>query len=122
WASDSRPRTHSEKLPKWPAARREFLLPPASSLQIGERASVLLGERRSRLRLLEALPHVRRTQHFHAEERIAARRIQTGCAARVDQRRVHRDAGTEGPAQGEAAPRLCRIGDEHALLGADSEN
>src|SRR5260370_42237603 len=40
---------------------------------VGERAPVFLGERRSRLRLLEALPHVRRTQHFHTEERIAAR-------------------------------------------------
>ena len=51
------------------------VLPAAAGLKspdVGERAPVLLGERRRRFRLLEALPHIRRTQHFHAEERIGA--------------------------------------------------
>ena len=60
-----------------------------------------LGKAGRRLRLLEALPQVRRTQHLHAEERIAARGIDSGVAARVDQRRVHGDAGPERPAQRE---------------------
>src|SRR5437773_10355811 len=39
---------------------------------VDERASVLLVKSGRRLRLREALAHVRRTQHLHAEEGIAA--------------------------------------------------
>ena len=69
---------------------------------VDERAAVVLGKCRRRLRLLEALPHVGRAQHLHPEERIAARGVQTRRAARVDERRVHRHAWTERPAQREA--------------------
>ena len=89
---------------------------------VDQRPSIIFGKRRPRLRLLEALSDVRRAQHLHAEERIAARGIQARCAARVDQSRIHGDAGTKGAAQREAASRLCSLGDEHALLGADGEN
>src|SRR5437867_2868071 len=89
---------------------------------VDKRAPVVLGKCRPRLRLFEALPHVRRAQHLHAEERIAARGIQARCAARVDQRRIHGHAGAEGPAQLELPPRLRGLGDEHALLGANGEN
>src|SRR4029077_14765081 len=56
---------------------------------VRERAPIVFRERRRRLRLLEALSHVARTQHLHAEERIAARGVHARRAARVDQRRVH---------------------------------
>src|SRR5204862_5348442 len=86
------------------------------------RGSVLVGACRRRLRLLERLPHVRRAQDLHPKERIAARRIQARGAARVDQRRIHGNTGTEGTAQRKGAPRLRRIRDEHALLRTDREN
>src|SRR5712691_8882295 len=62
-------------------AAPEVLLATAGlkSPDVGKRASVIFGERRRRLRLREALPHVLRTQHFHAEERIAARGVKERC-------------------------------------------
>jgi hypothetical protein len=43
---------------------------------VGERASVLFGERGSRFRFLEGLPEVGRAQDLHAEEWVAARSIE----------------------------------------------
>ena len=91
----------------WLHAAPQFL-PARASLKrpdVRKRAAVYLRKRRCQLRLREALSNVCRTQHLHPEERIVTRGIQTRRAARVDERRVHQTAKTEGVAQREAARR-----------------
>src|SRR5258706_8242571 len=100
-------------------------LPAVTDLQrpdVGQGGSVLLREGRRRLGLLDLVRQVRRTQHLHAEERIAARRVEARRAARVDECRVHGNAGTEGPGQREAAAGFRGFRDEHALPRPDGEN
>ncbi len=84
--------------------------------------AVILREGGSRLRLLELLAEIGRTQHLHAEEGIAARGEETRRSARVDQSGIHRHAWSDRPIQREAATGLWRLGDEQALLGTNREN
>src|SRR5205823_12246166 len=100
-----------------------FLSPPASSDQmLASARPSSLGNAGADFVSLKLFPMSVETQHFHAEERIAARSIEARCSARVDQRRVYGDARAERPAQSEAAPRLRGIRNEHTLLGANGEN
>ena len=73
---------------------------------VDQRAAVVLGKGRSRLRLLERFPQIGRAQDLHAEEGIATRSVNPRCAARVDQRGVNRHARAERAAQREATPGL----------------
>ena len=88
---------------------------------VGQRAAVVFGKGRSRLRLLERFPEVGRAQDLQAEEGIATRSVNSRCAARVDQRGVNRHARTKRAAQREAAPGLRRLGHEQSFLGANAE-
>ena len=108
----------------WLHATQEVLLviPRFERPNVGQRAPVILREGGSRLRLLELLAQIGRTQDLHAEEGITARGVEARRSARVDQSGVHGHAWSDRPIQREAAAGLRRLGDEQALFGTNGEN
>src|SRR5260221_7703103 len=108
---------------RWFDPAPQVFLPAAGFKRpdVGERASVVLGEGGSRLRLLERFPEIGRAQDLHAEIGIAARRVDSWSGPCIDQPGVDRHACAERAAQREAASSLRRLGHEQSLLGANGE-
>src|SRR5262249_19186041 len=89
---------------------------------VGKRPAVFLGEGGGGLGLFEFVAEVLRDKDLHAEESVAAGRINARGAARIDEGGIDRDAGAERAAQIETAAVFGRFGDEEPLLGADTED
>jgi hypothetical protein len=115
--------TRTEERCRLHAAEQVFLvIPRFERPDISKRASVILREGGRRLRFLELLAQVGRTQDLHAEERITARGVEARRSTLVDQGGVHSHPCTGRTIQREAATGLRCLSDEQAFFGTDGDD